>query len=133
MGFVIGDVATLNLEMHRHSAVTGHSQDVEELLEIGPVILVVPPGDRQGLLPGPGFLLGVIGIGAVEGDGGRVVVQFVQFNLELGNRLGRDDQDQRGDIALKQPIQARPRRSSFKPSNWSADNPRRSGAYTSTV
>ena len=29
MGLVVGDVAAVNLKMHRHSAVAGHGQDVE--------------------------------------------------------------------------------------------------------
>ena len=44
---VVGGVAALDPELHRHGAVAGDREDVEQLLQVGAVVLVVPPGDGQ--------------------------------------------------------------------------------------
>src|SRR5262245_25655624 len=43
MGPVVAHIATPGLEVDRDPAVLGHGQDEEQLLEIRPVILVMPP------------------------------------------------------------------------------------------
>ena len=47
VGAVVGGVAALDPELHRHGAVAGDGEDVEQLLEVGAVVLVVAPGDGQ--------------------------------------------------------------------------------------
>jgi hypothetical protein len=44
VGLVVGDVAALGLEIDRNSTIFGDREDEQELLEIGAVVLVVPPG-----------------------------------------------------------------------------------------
>src|SRR4051812_17703535 len=63
---VVYRVATFAGEIDGDVAVTGDRQDVEQLLEVGPPRLAVPPGDRQ---RGPSPLLGLLSrlvVGAVE-------------------------------------------------------------------
>ena len=68
------------------------------------MVLVVAPGDRHSRRRAPLFFLSGIGIGAVEGNRGGVVVQLVQVDLELTNHMGRQRQDQRSDVASEQAI-----------------------------
>src|SRR5439155_14271190 len=51
MGAVVGGVAALDAEVDRHGAVARDGEDVEELLEVGPVVLVMAVGDGQAKLP----------------------------------------------------------------------------------
>ena len=51
VGAVVGGVATLDPKVHRHGTVATDGEDVEQLLEVGAVVLVVPPGDRQAESP----------------------------------------------------------------------------------
>ena len=44
---VVGGVAAFNAELHRDGAVAGDREDVEELLEVGTMVLVVAPGHGQ--------------------------------------------------------------------------------------
>ena len=93
MGFVVRHVAAGDLEIQRNRAVPGHCEDVEQLLEVGPMVLVVTPGDRHPGLFAPLFFLGGIGVVTVEGDRGGVVVQLVEVHLELLDHMGRQRQD----------------------------------------
>ena len=54
----------------------------------------------------PLLFLGGIGIGAVEGNRGGVVVQLVDVDLELPDHMGGQRQDQRRDVAAEQAIEA---------------------------
>jgi hypothetical protein len=72
------------------------------------MVLVVTPGDRHPRLLAPLFFLRGIGVGAVESDRRGVVVQFVQVDLEFADHMGHERQDQRGDVALEQAIEAPP-------------------------
>ncbi len=44
---VVGSVATLDSELNGHGTVTRHGEDIEELLEVGAMVLVMSPGDGQ--------------------------------------------------------------------------------------
>ena len=48
---VVGGVAALDAELHRHGAVAGDGEDIQELLEVGAMVLVVPPGDGRASRP----------------------------------------------------------------------------------
>ena len=87
-------------------AVAGHGQDEEQLFQVGPVVLVVSPGDRGGGLAAPGRLLSGLLVGTVEGHRGRVVVQLVEFDGELAHGVGDDREGERGDVAVEEPIEA---------------------------
>ena len=67
----------------------GHREDVKQLLEVGPMVLVVAPGDGHPRRLAPLFFLSGIGIDAVEGDCGGVVVQLIQVDLELADHMRR--------------------------------------------
>ena len=102
---VVGGVAALDPELHRHGAVAGDREDVEQLLEVGAVVLVVPPGDGQPEPPAQGPLpVGVLVI-AVEGHGGGVVVQLVEFDAELADRVRHGRQRQRGDVGVEEAVE----------------------------
>ena len=81
VGAVVDRVAAGAGEIDRHVAVTGDRQDVEQLLEIGPPRLAVSPGDGvRRSSPLFAFLAGLV-VGAVERDGGRIVVQLLETDL----------------------------------------------------
>src|SRR5262249_11375165 len=72
----------------------------------GTMVLVVSPGHRQPQPAPQGPLpLGTLII-AVEGDGGRVVVQLVQIDGELADRLDDDRQGQGGDVGVEEAVEA---------------------------
>ena len=103
---VVGGVAALDAELHRHGAVARDREDVEELLEVGAMVLVVAPGDGQpqpapqGPLPIGGLVI------AVEGDGGGVVVQLVELDGEFTDGMDDDGQGQGGDVGVEEAIEA---------------------------
>ena len=95
VGAVVGGVAALDAELHRHGAVARDGEDVEQLLEVGAVVLVVAPGDGQPQPAPQGPLPSARLVVAVEGDGGRVVVQLVELDVELADGVGRDRREPR--------------------------------------
>ena len=103
---VVGGVAALDAELHRHGAVAGDREDVEQLLEVGAMVLVVAPGDGQ---PQPApqgpLLIGGLVI-AVEGDGGGVVVQLVEIDGELADGVDDDGQGEGGDVGVEEAVEA---------------------------
>src|SRR3974377_1804305 len=105
MGAVVGGVAALDAELHGHGAVAGDGEDVEQLLEVGAVVLVVAVGDGQAESPAQGaFAAGALVV-AVEGDGGGVVVQLVQVDAELADGVGDDGQGERGDVSVEEAVE----------------------------
>jgi hypothetical protein len=83
MGTVVGGVAALDPELHRHGAVACDGEDIKRLLEVRAMVLVVAVGDGQAELSPQGRLAVGRLVVAVEGDGGGVVVEFVEFDAEL--------------------------------------------------
>jgi hypothetical protein len=106
MRAVVGGVAAPHAELHRHGAVAGDGEDVEQLLEVGAMVLVVAPGGGQpqpapqGPLPIGGLVV------AVEGDGGRVVVQLVELDLELADGMDDDGQGEGRDVGVEEAVEA---------------------------
>ena len=103
---IVGGVAALDAELHRHGAVARNGEDVEQLLEVGAMVLIVSPGDGQ---PQPApqgpLLIGGLVI-TVEGDGGRIVVQLVEIDGELPHRMNDDGQGQGGDVGIEESVEA---------------------------
>ena len=95
MRAVVGGIAALHTKLHRHGAVAGDGEDVQQLLEVGAMVLVMPPGDGP-LQPAPQgpVLIGGLVV-AVEGDGGGVVVQLVELDGELADGMDDDGEGQR--------------------------------------
>src|SRR5262249_34354867 len=106
MGPVVDHISALGLEVDGNPAVLGHGEDEEQLLEVGTVILVMPPGDRQPGLPTAFGLLGRVQVRAGEGYRGRVVVQFVQLDVEFGDGLSGDGQGEGTTVAAEELVQA---------------------------
>jgi hypothetical protein len=75
------------------------------LLEIGPVVLVMPPGDGQAGLIAAAGLLGRIGVGAGEGHGGRVVVQLIEPDPGFLDGMGSDRQGEGTAVAAEELIE----------------------------
>ena len=67
-----------------------------------------------GLAPQRGLLLGRLGVGAVERDRGRVVVQLVELHAELRDGVSRDRQVSEATSASKSRSRQRPTRSSLR-------------------
>src|SRR5262249_59029800 len=77
----------------------------EHLVEVGPVILVMPPGDRSPSLPTAFGLLGRVQVGAGEGHRGRVVMQLVQLDVEFGDSPSGDGQGEGTTVAAEELVQ----------------------------
>ncbi len=70
------------------------------------MVLVMPPGDGR-LQPAPqGPLLIGTFVVAVEGDGGRVVVQLVEVDRELADGVDDDRESQGGDVGIEEAVEA---------------------------
>ena len=105
MGLVIDGVAAFGLEIDRDTAVPGDGEDEQQLLQVGPVVLVVPPGDRQPHLLLALLLVGRVGVVAVERDGGGVVVQLVESHAESRDGVSRDRQGEGTAVVLEQAVE----------------------------
>src|SRR5207237_8490383 len=103
---IVDRVAAVACEIDRHVAVTGDRQDVEQLLQIGPPRLAVSPGDGVRRSSPLFALLARIIVGAVERDGGRIVVQLIETDLELADDMADDGHDQGGSHPLEAAVEA---------------------------
>jgi len=66
-------------------AIVADGQDIQQLFQIGPMVLVASPSDGGNRLAGD-FSFGVgVGVIAEKGDRGGVIVQFVQADVELSH------------------------------------------------
>ena len=74
MRLVVRHVAAGDLEIQRNRPVPGNREDIEQLLEVGPMVLVVTPGNRHACSLAPLLFLGGISIRAMESDRRGVVV-----------------------------------------------------------
>jgi len=114
MGLVVDDVPTAGLKIERDPSILSHREDVEQLFQVGTMILAMAPGNGwccqlsktgRGGLQQP-FLLG-IRIVAEEGDGRGVVVQFLQLHAKLLDDLPDHRQHQlrveRGEDSIQAP------------------------------
>src|SRR5262249_48156909 len=100
-----GGVAARDPELHRHGAVAGDGEDVEQLLEVGAVVLVVAVRDGQAEPPAQGALAVGTLVVAVEGDGSGVVVQLVQVDAELADGVGHDGEGERGEVGVEEAVE----------------------------
>jgi len=103
---VVGGVAAGRSKIDGNSTIFGHRENIKQLLQIGAMVFTVTERDGQG---GPAMqtTLLVRGIvGSVKGDGGGIVVEFLQTELEFINQLSNDGHDQVGFQAVKQAIEA---------------------------
>ena len=91
---VVGGVAALDAELHRDGPVACYRENVKQLFQVGPVVLVVAPGDGGPELAAEGAFLGGGVVIAVEGDGGGIVVQFVEIDVELADGARGDVEDE---------------------------------------
>ena len=102
---VVGGVAALDPELHRHGAVACHCENIKQLFQVGPVVLVVAPGDGGSELAAEGaFLRGGVVI-AVEGDGGGIVVKLVECDVELADGVRGDVECERRDVGVEEPVE----------------------------
>jgi hypothetical protein len=64
--------------MHRHGSIRGNRDAIQQLFEIGAVVLVVAKGETRRAV----LLLGrcLVGIRTRERDRGGILVQFLQLN-----------------------------------------------------
>src|SRR5712672_4095044 len=75
MNPVVSLVAIVSLEVHRDRAVSRDAKAIDELLEIGPVLLAMPPLEQNRL----GILTVV---GTPDHDAGGVVVDLLHLEAE---------------------------------------------------
>lgn len=76
------------------------------MLDVGSVVLVVAvrDGDAEPPAQGPPAVGRLVV--TVEGDGGGLVVEFVELDSELADRVRHDGQCERGDIGVEEPVEA---------------------------
>jgi hypothetical protein len=91
--------------MHRHGTVAADSEDIEQLLEVRAMVLVVAVGDGQPQPPPQRARLRRILVVAMEGHGGRVVVQLVERDVELAGGVGGKVQRPGGDVGLEEAVE----------------------------
>jgi len=103
---VVVRVAVVGLVVHRHGAIRTDGEGVDELLEIGTVILVVSEGDQW--RPTPCLLVFLPLVRAAESDRGRVVVDLGQVDLELLHGSQHDGGHQGRSVDLVEPIERTP-------------------------
>ncbi len=103
---VIGDVATGRGEVQRDTTIVGHRQDIEQLFQVGPMILAVTERNGQATPLASFGLCGSIRIGTVEGHRRRVIVQLVQTDVEFLHHMTYDVQHQCRHVRRKESIQA---------------------------
>jgi len=101
VGGVVAGVAVGQAVQHRDRAVGCHGQDVHQLLEVGPVVLGVPVGDRGRRSPGD-LPPGRADVVAVHADGGRVVVELTHIDAELADDGDHQLGEQAGAVGVKQ-------------------------------
>ena len=79
MGLIVGDVAVVGLEVQGHGAVGTDGQFIDQLFQVGSMVIIESVGD-----PWDTAAVGVLmSIRPAEGDGGRVVVQLGELDIEL--------------------------------------------------
>ena len=76
------------------------------MLEVGAMVLVVPPGGGQPQAASQLSLPIRTLVVAVEGDGGRVIVQLVQIDVELAHPVDDDRQGQGRDVGVEEAVEA---------------------------
>jgi hypothetical protein len=102
---VVGGVAALDPEPDGDGAVAGHREEIKEWFEVGSVVLVVTPGDGGSGPAAAGRLVRGGVVIAVEGDGGGVVVESVEFDVEFAAGVGGDVEGERGDVGIEKPVE----------------------------
>ncbi len=103
---VVGGVAALDPQRHRHDAVAADREDGEQLLQVGAVVLVGPPSHGQPEPPAQRPLPVRVLVIAVEGEGRRVVGPLVEVNAERPHRVRHDREPQRGDVGVEAAVEA---------------------------
>ena len=102
VGGVVDGVAVGDAAADGDRAVGGHGQHPYQLFEVGPVVLVVPVGDRRRRFAATGSA-DRLGVGAREGNRGRVVVQLRGVEAEPVDRAQRQAGQQAGVVGVEQP------------------------------
>jgi len=106
MSTIVGGIPTLDAEVHGDRTITCHREDVEQLLQVGAMVLVVAPGDGPPKLPPErAFLVGVLVV-TVERDGGGVVVEFVEGHAKRAHHVLGHPQCQGRNRGIEQVIEA---------------------------
>jgi hypothetical protein len=83
MRLVVGRISAGGGKIDGYATIVGHRQDIKQLLQVVSVVFIVAPLDFKRGEPTPkSFLIGS-GVCSLEGHRGRVVVQFIQSQIEL--------------------------------------------------
>src|SRR5215467_417930 len=96
---IVGLVAVVGLEVHRHGAVAGYAKTIDQLLEIGTALFAVPSLELNGL----GILTVV---GSAHHDARGIVVDLLHLESEAVHNRQYDARLQGGPIRCKQPIKS---------------------------
>ena len=82
---IVGGVAVVDLAMDRHGAVGADGDAVQELFQIRTMVFAVAEGDARRAFGGVGG--GLAGVVAAEADGGGILMQLLQVELEGADGL----------------------------------------------
>ena len=103
MDLIVGGVAVVGLAVDWDRSVGGDGDPKEELLQIGAVILVVAKRDTRRPVELVGG--GLVGIVATEGDGGGILVQLVEANVELADSSNDQGSQEAGAVGTVEVIE----------------------------
>jgi len=87
-----------------YGAISAHGKDPQELLEVRAIILVVPVLDGERVAPGLGSAIRVR-VGTCEGDGGGVVVELLQVNIEGADRAENQVREETAAVGMMEAIE----------------------------
>ena len=103
MDLIVGGVAVVGLAVDWDRSVGGDGDPKEELFQIRAVVLVVAKGDSRRPVELVGG--GLVSIVATEGDGGGILVQFVEANVELAYSSNDQGSQEAGAVGATEVIE----------------------------
>jgi hypothetical protein len=103
MDLIVCGVAVVGLAVDWDRSVGGDGDPKEELLQIRAVVLVVAEGDPRRPVELVGC--GLLGVVATEGDGGGILVQLVEANVELADRSDDQSSQEAGAVGTVEVIE----------------------------
>lgn len=103
MDLIVGGVAVVGLAVDWDRSVGGDGDPKEELFQIRAVVLVVAKGDSRRPVELVGG--GLVSIVATEGDGGGILVQLVEANVELADSSDDQSSQEAGAVGATEVIE----------------------------
>ena len=98
----VGRVAVHRPVVDGHGPVPGNREHQKQLLEVGPVILVVPVGDRHGRLAPHSMAVGAP-VHPFQGQGRGIIVELIERDVELAHGVDNQFGEQGRAVGIEEP------------------------------